>query len=74
MPENDAKAALTAKRIAELEAEPHRSSATLANLQAVPDRGTQGAGRGAEAREGRPVVPATCWSGGTREAVAARDA
>ncbi|OEJ22493.1 hypothetical protein [Streptomyces subrutilus] len=39
MPEDDAKAALAAKRIAELEAELHRCSATLANLKGVPDSG-----------------------------------
>ncbi|MFD8417545.1 hypothetical protein ACFV2Q_38430 [Streptomyces sp. NPDC059650] len=37
MPEDDPKAALAAKRIAELEDELHRCSATLANLQGVPD-------------------------------------
>ncbi|MFE1230606.1 hypothetical protein [Streptomyces sp. NPDC058745] len=37
MSENDAKAELVAQRIAELEAEIHRHSVTLAHLQAVPD-------------------------------------
>ncbi|MCB5182862.1 hypothetical protein [Streptomyces antimicrobicus] len=39
MPEDDVQAAAKAKRIAELEAELHRCSATLANLQGVPDSG-----------------------------------
>ncbi|RSS50082.1 hypothetical protein [Streptomyces sp. WAC01280] len=37
MSEDDAKAALVAKRIAELEAELHRNSVMLSNLQDVPD-------------------------------------
>lgn len=37
MSEDDAKAALVAKRIAELEAELHRNSVMLANLQELPD-------------------------------------
>ncbi|MFD3940237.1 hypothetical protein ACFWSP_35430 [Streptomyces sp. NPDC058618] len=40
MPEDDVKAALTAKRIAELETELHRFSGMLANLQEAP--GTRG--------------------------------
>ncbi|MEU8886098.1 hypothetical protein [Streptomyces hydrogenans] len=37
MSEDDAKAALVAKRIAELEAEMRRNAAMIANLQSLPD-------------------------------------
>jgi hypothetical protein len=39
VPEDDPQTALAAKRIAQLEGELHRCSASLANLRAVPDSG-----------------------------------